>query len=163
EIAAAAGTSGTDGESAPAAFSAREALQEVMEEIAGGRMHYMFNRVGGLKEELPAGWLGRGHRTVNGGRASLPVIGGTVGSEALRSHSRGVGMMTSEQVRQYGVSGPAARACGVDFDLRRDEPYLAYGDLAGVLRVVTRREGDCLARFECLLEQVGAALELADA
>src|ERR671918_722168 len=42
------------------AFRERETLQQVMEEISGGRMHYMFNRVGGLKEDLPAGWLGRG-------------------------------------------------------------------------------------------------------
>ena len=39
------------------AFRERETIQEVMEEISGGRMHYMFNRVGGLKEDLPAGWL----------------------------------------------------------------------------------------------------------
>ena len=52
---------------------------------------------------------------------------------------------------------------GVDFDLRRDEPYLAYGELQDTLKVVTRTEGDCLARFECLLEQTHNALDLADA
>ena len=41
------------------AFREREELQAVMEEVSGGRMHYMFNRVGGLKEDLPAGWMGR--------------------------------------------------------------------------------------------------------
>src|ERR687888_1320130 len=46
------------------AFREREALQAVMEEATGGRMHYMFNRVGGLKEELPAGWLGRVRQAV---------------------------------------------------------------------------------------------------
>src|SRR3954464_10199552 len=46
------------------AFTEREQLQRVMEEISGGRMHYMFNRVGGLKEDLPAGWLGRVAETV---------------------------------------------------------------------------------------------------
>src|SRR4026207_1509881 len=40
------------------AFRERETLQEVMEEVSGGRMHYMFNRVGGLQEEPPAGWAG---------------------------------------------------------------------------------------------------------
>src|SRR5689334_11695416 len=40
-------------------FREREQVQRVMEEISGGRLHYMFNRVGGLKDELPAGWLGR--------------------------------------------------------------------------------------------------------
>jgi NADH-quinone oxidoreductase subunit D len=149
---------------ARAAFDARERVQAVMEEISGGRMHYMFNRVGGLVAELPAGWLGRVHTAAGQVRSALPVIGAVVaGHEGFRRRTRGVGTLTGEQVRQYGVSGPAARACGVGFDLRRDEPYLAYGELAGVLRVVTRTEGDCLARFECLLGQVGASLDLVDA
>jgi NADH-quinone oxidoreductase subunit D len=83
------------------------------------------------------------------------------GNEIFHARTRGVGVLTPEQVRQYGVSGPIARAAGVDFDLRRDEPYLAYGELD--VKVVTRSEGDCLARFECLLGQVHVSLDLADA
>jgi NADH-quinone oxidoreductase subunit D len=163
EIASPDGSQGVAG-AAAAAFAGRELIQAVMEEISGGRMHYMFNRVGGLKDELPAGWLGRVHEAVGQVRAALPVIGAVVRDHpGFRGRTRDVGVLTGEQVRQYGVSGPAARASGVDFDLRRDEPYLAYGELAGVLRVVTRREGDCLARFECLLGQVTVSLDLADA
>jgi NADH-quinone oxidoreductase subunit D len=86
-----------------------------------------------------------------------------VGEAAFRARTRGIGVLTAEQVRQYGVSGPAARACGVDFDLRRDEPYLAYAELAQVLRVPVRTEGDCLARFECLRDQLAVCLDLAQA
>lgn len=147
-----------------AAFAARERIQAVMEEISGGRMHYMFNRVGGLRQELPAGWLSRAGTAVAGLRAALPAIGAVItGDEGFRARTRGTGVLTAEQVGQYGVSGPAARASGVDFDLRRDDPYLAYGDLAGQVRVVTRQQGDSLARFECLLEQVAVAADLADA
>jgi NADH-quinone oxidoreductase subunit D len=147
-----------------AAARARDLLQAVMEEIAGGRMHYMFNRVGGLKEELPAGWLGRVGAAVAATAAGLPGIGAIVRSDdQFRARTSNVGILTGEQVRQYGVSGPAARASGVDFDLRRDEPYLAYGELAGTLRVITRTAGDCLARFECLLGQIEVSLDLADA
>jgi NADH-quinone oxidoreductase subunit D len=146
---------------AQAAFRAREAIQSIMEEISGGRMHYMFNRVGGLKEEIPAGWLDRACRAIDGVRTALPVIGAPVGHELFRARTRGVGVLTPAQVRQYGVSGPAARACGVDFDLRRDEPYLAYGELGGVLRVPTGTAGDCLARFECLRDQLAVSLDLA--
>lgn len=144
-----------------AAFGAREGMQTIMEEITGGRMHYMFNRVGGLKEEIPAGWLDRARRTVDEVRRGLPVIGAPVADDRFRDRTRGAGVLSAEQVRQYGVSGPAARASGVDFDLRRDEPYLAYGELAGVLRVPVRTAGDCLARFECLLDQVAVSLDLA--
>lgn len=141
---------------------ARERLLAVMEEISGGRMHYMFNRVGGLKEELPAGWLGRVGAAAAAVRADLPLIGAVVLGEEFRGRAAGVGVLSAGQVLQYGVSGPAGRASGVDFDLRRDEPYLAYAELAGALRVVTRTAGDCLARFECLLDQVAVSLDLVD-
>ncbi len=165
EIAAAGPATGPSPErAARAAFTARELIQRVMEEISGGRMHYMFNRVGGLKEDPPAGWLSRVQAAAAEVRAALPVIGAVVSEHAgFRAATRDVGRISSEQVLQFGVSGPAARASGVGLDLRRDEPYLAYGELADVLRVVTRPEGDCLARFECLLEQVSVSLELADA
>jgi NADH-quinone oxidoreductase subunit D len=144
------------------AFRERETLQRVMEEVSGGRMHYMFNRVGGLKEELPAGWTARARTAVSEVRSRMGDIADLiVGNEIFRARTRGVGVLTQEQILQYGVSGPIARASGVDFDLRRDEPYLAYGELD--VRVVTRQEGDCLARFECLLDQVHASLDLADA
>jgi NADH-quinone oxidoreductase subunit D len=146
---------------AQAAFRAREAIQSIMEEISGGRMHYMFNRVGGLREEIPAGWLDRACRALDDVRAALPVIGAPVEHERFRARTGGVGVLAPAQVRQYGVSGAAARACGVDFDLRRDEPYLAYGELAGMLGVPTRSAGDCLARFECLRDQLAVSLDLA--
>lgn len=146
------------------AFTEREELQHVMEEVSGGRMHYMFNRVGGLKEDLPAGWTTRARTAVADVRSRMDRFDDLVlGNEIFRGRTRRVGALTPEAVHAYGVSGPIARASGVDFDLRRDEPYLAYGELGDVLRVVTRQEGDCLARFECLLEQTHVALDLADA
>jgi NADH-quinone oxidoreductase subunit D len=149
------------------AFREREELQAVMEEASGGRMHYMFNRVGGLKEDLPAGWLDRVAYAVRAVRGRLPDLEAlVVGNEILEARTRGVGVVTPETIAAYGVSGPIARAAGVDMDLRRDEPYLAYGELfapGGPGRVVTRTAGDCLARLEVLLEQVHVSLDLADA
>ena len=122
------------------AFRERETIQEVMEEISGGRMHYMFNRVGGLKEDLPAGWLGRvarrgRRRRGRGCRRSRTSI---FGNEIFRARTVGVGVLAPETIAQYGVSGPIARASGVDFDLRRDDPYLAYDELAACRRAAGR-------------------------
>ncbi|HEU4542027.1 MAG TPA: hypothetical protein VFR23_12945 [Jiangellaceae bacterium] len=148
------------------AFRERETLQQVMEEISGGRMHFMFNRVGGLKEDLPAGWLDRATDAVAGVRRRLPAMRDMIlGNEIFIARTRGVGVVDAETVHAYGVSGPIARASGVDFDLRRDEPYLAYGELfrdGGPGRVVSRQDGDCYARFDVLAEQVSVSLELAD-
>jgi NADH-quinone oxidoreductase subunit D len=148
-------------------FREREELQAVLEEATGGRMHLMFNQVGGLKADLPAGWLGRVDTAIQAVRGRLPDLESLLsGNEIIHARARGVGVLTPDMISAYGVSGPIARASGVDMDLRRDEPYLAYGELfaeGGPGRVVTRTEGDALARLECLVEQVHVSLDLAEA
>ena len=79
------------------AFREREELQHVMEEISGGRMHYMFNRVGGLKEDLPAGWLRprparRRRRSARGWTSSTDLV---LGNEIFRGRTRGVGVLVA--------------------------------------------------------------------
>jgi NADH-quinone oxidoreductase subunit D len=147
-------------------FREREELQACLEEATGGRLHLMFNQVGGLKADLPAGWLGRMDKAIKAVRARMPDLESLlVGNEIIHARARGVGVLSKETIAAYGVSGPIARASGVDMDLRRDEPYLAYGELfveGGPGRVVTRTEGDALARLECLLEQVHVSLDLAE-
>ncbi|MFB9626746.1 NADH-quinone oxidoreductase subunit D [Nonomuraea helvata] len=143
------------------AFDERERIQAVMEEVSGGRMHYMFNRVGGLKEDLPLGWLDRVSAAIAETRRRVPDIEDLIlHNEIFIARTKGVGVLSREQIMQYGVSGPIARASGVDFDLRRDDPYLAYRELP--VKVVTRHAGDCHARFEVLFDQLKVSLDLAD-
>jgi NADH-quinone oxidoreductase subunit D len=146
------------------AFRERETLQAVLEEASGGRMHYMFNRVGGIKEDVPAGWTGRVRQAVADVRRRMPDLDGLIrDNEIFLARTVGVGVLDPATAAAYGVSGPVARASGLNIDLRRDEPYLAYGELGETLRIVTRTAGDCHARFEVLLDQVYASLDLADA
>jgi len=146
------------------AVHCRERIQELMEAVCGGRMHYMFNRVGGLKEDFPAGWTTEAAAAVTDVRAALSQLTDTLaGDPALVQATRGIGVLRPDLVLSYGVSGPPARASGFALDLRLDEPYLAYGELAadGLLRSVVRTEGDCLARIEVLAEQTAVSLDLA--
>ncbi len=140
----------------------REAVQQVLEEATGGRMHLMFNRVGGLREDVPASWTAHVHDAIPAVRAGLEKVAAFLATDDARAATRGVGVLTPEQVLAYGVSGPMARAAGVDLDLRRDDPYLAYADLlaSGTLRVVTRTEGDALARLEVMLGQAEVSLDV---
>jgi NADH-quinone oxidoreductase subunit D len=137
-------------------FRQREALQHVMEQATGGRLHYMFNRVGGLAADVPAGWTDEVRRALDSVRTVLPEL-----AVAADEVPRGVGVMAPEVVLSHGVSGALARASGVDLDLRRDEPYLAYGSLD--VTVPTMTDGDAHARFSCVVEQVAASLDLAHA
>ncbi|MCA1710779.1 MAG: NADH-quinone oxidoreductase subunit D [Actinobacteria bacterium] len=147
------------------AFSAmrqREALQGLMEEATGGRVHFMFNRVGGLLTDVPAGWSSRAREVVAGVRTAVqadldPVVRS---DELFRERTAGIGVLTADVVLSYGVSGPMARASGVDLDLRRDDPYLAYGSLD--VPVVLGTAGDARERFRVLLDQVYVSLDLVE-
>jgi NADH-quinone oxidoreductase subunit D len=82
------------------AFREREDLQHVMEEVSGGRMHYMFNRIGGLKEDLPAGWTTRARAAVADVRSRMDVFDDLVlGNEIFRGRTRGVGVLTPRAVQ----------------------------------------------------------------
>src|SRR3954469_25403882 len=112
------------------AFRERETLQAVMEEVSGGRIHFMFNRVGGLKEEVPAGWTRRAREAIGLVRGRMPDLDRLIRrNEIFLARTVGVGVLSAADAAAYGASGPVARASGLDLDLRRDEPYLAYGSL----------------------------------
>lgn len=144
----------------------REQALAVLEELSGGRMHHMFTRIGGLKEDAPAGWFGRVTELTTQLRAAVPRwTEDIVEDPLLGQRTRGVGILSPESIAAYGVSGVAARASGVPLDLRLDAPCLAYGRLAddGVLSRLTREEADAWARLALLLDEVGQSLDLVDA
>lgn len=141
-----------------AAHRAREAVVRVVEEATGGRLHVVANRVGGLLMDVPAGWTSRVASCLDLVRHELDLLDAALASDAFRTRTLGVGVLDPQVVSAYGVTGPAARASGVDVDLRRDDPYLAYPELD--LCVVTRTAGDAHARFEVLAEQLRVSVDL---
>jgi NADH-quinone oxidoreductase subunit D len=142
-----------------AAFGARERLQTVMEEYTGGRMHFMATRIGGLKDDAPDGWLAHAATAIADVRTRLPEVALLVAGDAA-ARVTGIGVVGAPTVSSYGMSGPVSRASGVEFDVRRDDPYLAYDQLD--VPSITRTAGDCRARFECLLDEIPASLDLAN-
>ena len=142
----------------------REVLLQVMEAYTGGRVHFMANQVGGLKTEVAAGWTDEVRAAVARVRHGLGALDRLVAGATDRL--RGLGVLRPDDVLSHGVSGPVARASGVDLDLRRDDPYLAYAELgfgSPALPVVVGEHGDTADRYACLLRQVHVSLDLADA
>jgi NADH-quinone oxidoreductase subunit D len=149
------------GAAAPrAAALAREELLAVLEEATGARIHPMIARLGGLGQDVPAGWASRAARAFDAVRSQLTDL--DAGLEPALPPLSGIGVLARSVALAYGASGPVARASGVDLDLRRDEPYLAYSDLAPVPVVVDSR-GDALARVSCMRAQLDVSLDLASA
>jgi NADH-quinone oxidoreductase subunit D len=81
------------------------------------------------------------------------------GNEVFRARMRGVGFLSPEDVRAWGVTGPMARGSGVDIDLRRDAPYAAYGDFD--VRVPLGDTGDTFDRYLVRIEEMRESARLA--
>ncbi|QSB05140.1 NADH-quinone oxidoreductase subunit D [Natronoglycomyces albus] len=142
------------------AFTERDHLQKVFEEATGGRIHYMYNQVGGLKKDVPAGWEDRARSAIDDVAHGMKRLDAMLrGNDIFAARTKGIGVLDPATAAAYGVSGPVARASGLNFDIRREEPYLFYDQLD--FPVVTRETGDCYARFEVLLDQVYTSLDIA--
>ena len=136
--------------------AAREAWLKCLETMSGGRVHPMITRIGGLAHDAPAAWDEDIHAAIHLTRAEMPAI-----LEALSvAVPPGVARLDREAAVRWGVGGPVARASGLAEDLRRDDPSLAYPELADVITVITAEEGDAHARYLVLAEQVMADLEV---
>jgi NADH-quinone oxidoreductase subunit D len=141
-------------------FRDREAILDFFEEMTGGRMMFNFFRPGGVKADMPAGWADRL-------RAYLLTVDASIdGYEALltdneifRNRTCGIGVITPEQVLDFGLTGAMARASGVDVDLRRDEPYAAYGDFD--VRVALGTTGDTYDRYLVRVAEMRESVRLA--
>jgi membrane-bound hydrogenase subunit alpha len=123
----------------------REAVQDTLEEMSGNRVHYGMNEVGGVRVDLTPG-------KVNAALSRLPHLEERIkeyvdmvnNQETMLMRFKGVGKLSKEEVLKYGAVGPTARASGVDYDVRRDDPYLVYDQVPW--NVVTDTNGDVYGR-----------------
>lgn len=121
----------------------------------------MASRIGGLREDVPAGWTDHVTAVLSTVDGALTAIQSTVDSAVFVEAHQGIGVLSTEDAQALGVTGPAGRASGLDFDLRRDDPTSAYGDLE--ITPVLATEGDALARVRCLVGEVAQSLRLSRA
>lgn len=144
-----------DGERAARLWATVEELRNGLLAWSGNRVHPMLCRVGGLAADVPAGWLERLPRLLE----SVGTIAGDL-AEALGEvgdRFRGLAVVDPQLCRDYGLSGPVARSCGLDLDRRPKSP-LDYGDVFEA--AAPRTAGDAHARFEVLLDEVGASCRM---
>jgi NADH-quinone oxidoreductase subunit D len=135
------------------AFREREDIQRAMEMATGGRMHFGFFRPGGLKEDVPKGFIAQALKGVRQTIARLPDYENLlVGNEIFKQRTIGVGILDKEVAYSYGVSGPIARGSDIVMDVRKDEPYLVYDQFD--FGVHSAPNGDCFDRFWVLVHEV---------
>jgi len=137
----------------------REMVMDLMEMITGVRMHTSFCRVGGVREDLPEGAEARILEFCNIFAARISDY------ETLLDNNRiflarveNIGNITAEDAIALGLSGPNLRASGVDWDIRRDDPYEIYDQLE--FKVIIRQDGDCYDRWKCRVDEMRESLSM---
>ena len=144
------------------AFRDREYVLNLIEAATGGRFHPNYDRIGGLKEDLPRGWIAETHGAMKRIRTYCDQLEDLLmGNEIFEARTRGVGVIPAEMGLAYGLSGANIRASGVDWDLRRDAPSpLVWSELDW--KVWTHPDGDSFARYWVRLQEVREATKMVD-
>jgi NADH-quinone oxidoreductase subunit D len=143
------------------AFREREDIQHLMEAATGGRLHFTYNRVGGLKEDLPRGFLAASRAMVANVRVRTREYRDLLeGNEIFKARTKGIGILPPDIALDFGVSGPTLHASGVPEDSRVTEPYCRYDKVD--VKVPLGAHGDSFDRFTCLLGRVDASLDIID-
>ena len=144
------------------AFRDREYVLNLIESATGGRFHPNFDRIGGLKDDLPAGWIDETKVVMKKLRNFCDEIETLLfGNEIFQSRTRGIGVIPRDVALQYGLSGANLRASGVDWDLRRDQTIpLAYDKVD--FKVWTHPDGDSFARCWVRLQETREATKIVD-
>lgn len=138
----------------------REKLREQLHDLTGNRVHPMVTRIGGMAADADEKWLAAEAAVVDRARPLARELADLL--EADFGSAAGVAQLGDAVARGYGVTGPAARATGVDLDLRRLTPYLAYGELE-VPSAPAHATGDARARFAVMVAEVAASADLVNA
>jgi NADH-quinone oxidoreductase subunit D len=144
------------------AFRDREHILNLIEAVTGGRFHPNFDRIGGLKDDLPKGWIAETKVAMQRQREYCDEIEELlVGNEIFELRTRGIGVIPADIALSYGLSGANLRASGVDWDLRRDNPVgLAWNEVDW--KVWTHPDGDSFARYWVRLQEVREATKIVD-
>ena len=132
----------------------REQLRTQTLWLTGNRIHPMATRVGGLAVDADDAWLRAEREVAEQATRVAEAVLAMIDSAEFSALTSGVAVLDRDTIGQFGVSGPAARASGVDLDLRRQRPYLAYAELAGMITPPTRHSGDAHARLGVLAEEL---------
>jgi NADH-quinone oxidoreductase subunit D len=108
----------------------RDLILDRFEELTGGRIYHMYTLPGGVRSDLPEGFIQRMEESLKEVTDTLFDVETVLLNNAVyKTRTVGVGVIKPEWVDQYGVVGPNARAAGFDRDVRKDYPYLVYDKL----------------------------------
>ena len=140
-------------------FREREEILHIFEAVSGQRMMTSYFRVGGLALKPPLGWLKGVEKFAKSFPARIDEYEALLTRNPIwLRRTQGVGYISAEDAIAYGLSGPSLRGSGVDWDIRKRQPYSSYEKFD--FKVVTRPEGDVYGRYLARVEEMRESLRI---
>jgi NADH-quinone oxidoreductase subunit D len=140
-------------------FREREEILHIFEMVSGQRMMTSFFRVGGLALEPPPGWLKRVEKVVQKLPARIEEYETLLTKNPIwLRRTVGIGKISRQDAIALSLSGPSIRASGVQWDIRKSEPYSGYEKFD--FEIPTRPEGDVYARYLVRVEEMRQSLRI---
>ena len=137
----------------------REMILDLFESLTGARLLYGFHQAGGTRYDLPSGWAQSCRDTIDFVEKRIDEYEAMLEDNPFfLVRTQGVGVIDKQLAQELGLSGPLARGSGLDFDLRRAEPYSSYEDFDFTVPVETA--GDCYARYRVRMVEFRESIKI---
>jgi NADH-quinone oxidoreductase subunit D len=143
------------------AFREREQLLDLFELVTGYRMHTRYFQAGGLAEDIPKGFYPECRKFVDWMPKAIDEYETILSrNEIWLERTKGIGLLSADDAIALGQSGPVLRASGVDWDLRRDQPYLAYPAVG--FDVPVYPNGDVYDRYKVRMDEMRQSVRIVE-
>ena len=143
------------------AWKYREPVLDLFEMITGNRNSYAMFKIGGVRRDIENSKIPEIRKVLALLKKKTDLLVGAVMDDpVIHARTKGVGVLTEQDIIDFAAVGPTARASGVDIDVRRDDPYAAYPLVDW--KVITATAGDVFAKAEVRLLEMYESVSIID-
>ncbi|WP_028574016.1 NADH-quinone oxidoreductase subunit D [Desulfonatronovibrio hydrogenovorans] len=141
------------------AFADRERVMDILQRITGARLTYCYYRFGGVSADIDDRFITEVREFCLDMEERLKLFKSLVTDNIiLRKRVEDIGHIDAETCRLYGATGPVLRGSGIEYDIRRAEPYSVYHRFD--FKVPTYDEGDAMARYMVRMEEIEESINI---